>query len=185
MQQQQSMLLGLQATGSSLQAAVTEVQRRATVGADRVRRGLDERQHRVVGRLEHDRRRGRDAYVWPTDDPPVSALMARAVDRVAARAGAAERPQVEGVARRLLGEYHLPAVQEALGCLIPRALDPELDGKKPKGQAAAGAGPGGVALAAGHGQLNISLEGDLYRPVALSKGPVSYTHLTLPTTPYV
>ena len=127
-----------------------------------------ELQRRASGRL------GRDAYVWPTDEPPVSALMARAVDRVAARAGAAERPQVEGVARRLLGEYHLPAVQEALGCLIPRALDPELDGKKPKGQAAAGTGPGGVALAAGRWQLNISQEGDLYRPVALSKGLLEF-----------
>ena len=74
----------------------------------------------------------KDAWVWGRQEPPITALMARAVSEVG-RAGESLRAQVEAVGERLLGKYHLPAVKEALGCLIPAALSPELDGKKPKG----------------------------------------------------
>ena len=70
----------------------------------------------------------KDAWVWGRQEPPITALMARAVSEVG-RAGESLRAQVEAVGERLLGKFHLPAVKEALGCLIPAALSPELDGK--------------------------------------------------------
>ena len=60
------------------------------------------------------------------------ALMMRAVSEVS-RVGRAVPARVEAVAERLMGPYHLPAVKEALGCLIPASLHPDLDGTKPKG----------------------------------------------------
>ena len=96
------------------------------------------------------------------------ALMVRAVSEVS-RVGGERLAHVEAVAERLMGPYHLPAVKEALGCLIPASLHPDLDGKKPKGRAQAGGGPGGVCLKAGQWQIDVGQERDLYGSVALSK----------------
>ena len=90
----------------------------------------------------------RDAWIWAEREPPVAELMGKAASEVCG-AGKLEAWRVDAVASRLLGRLHLPAVQEALGCLIPQSLDPALDGVKPKGRAQAGSGPGGVALDAG------------------------------------
>ena len=56
--------------------------------------------------------------------------MAEAVDRVC-EAGLG-RELVCRIAERLLGRWHLPAVREALQCLIPEWLDSALDGKQRK-----------------------------------------------------
>ena len=74
--------------------------------------------------------------------------------------GPDSRAEVErvcmSVAVRLRGDLHMPAVREALGCLIPEGLHPRLDGRKPKGR-----GPGavpertGVHLAAGSWKVDV------------------------------
>ena len=99
-----------------------------------------------VGKLRRSaqgREGDKDAWLWPQQEPPIVALMEKAVSEVGGGQGA-RRARVEAVARRLLSEYHLPAVKEALGCLIPVGLHPDLDGTKPKGKVQPGSGPGGV-----------------------------------------
>ena len=68
-------------------------------------------------RLEGDK----DAWLWPGQEPPIMALMARVVAEVCG-VGKGSREHVEAVAERLMGTFHLPAVREALGCLIPGSL---------------------------------------------------------------
>ena len=46
-------------------------------------------------------------------------------------------------------EHVVPAVQESLGCLIPRNLHPAMDRVKPKGKAQAGALCASAVLVAG------------------------------------
>ena len=53
------------------------------------------------------------------------------------------------VADRLQSQWHMPALMEAAGCLIPRDLHPSMDGVKPKGNAKPGGTAGGVSVEAG------------------------------------
>ena len=120
----------------------------------------------------------KNAWLWPRQEPPIMALMLRAVSEVSS-VGVERQAQVEAVAQRLMGPYHLPAVKEALGCLIPASLHPDLDGTKPKGRAQAGGGPGGVCLKAGQWQVDVGQERGLYGSVALSKGMLEFFLIVL------
>ena len=73
-----------------------------------------------------------DAHIWPDGEPLFDELLAAQVQEL----GGGEAARVTflaGVAQRLRGELHMPAVRAALGCLIPEGLHGRLDGKKPRG----------------------------------------------------
>ncbi len=95
----------------------------------------------------------RDAWLWPGTTPDYVALLDEACDQFGLRPDdgglpvvRAERSEWLAVANRLLGEYHMPAVRKALGTLIPEALHPRLDGRKPGGEAWGGGGARGCEL---------------------------------------
>ena len=81
-----------------------------------------------------------DAWLYPEtpDEPPVDLELGTAAEGLAEASGC-DLATVLAVAERLKEAWHLPAVLEAMGCLIPPALHPRLDGLKPKGEAQAGA----------------------------------------------
>ena len=99
--------------------------------AERLLKVLRARGHEelVAARDERGQRnQTEDSWPWPPAGPDVAGLMAVAVDRVCeADLG---RELVCSVAERLLGQWHMPAVREALQCLIPEWLDPALDDKQ-------------------------------------------------------
>jgi exonuclease III len=116
-----------------------------------------------------------DAWPWPdVDEPPVVVECAAAAERLV-RDGVCELEEVLAVVDRLRGPLHLPAVLEALGCLIPRALHRRLDGVKPRGNARAGAAVVSAALVVGGWKVNVDDEravGEAGR--ALSKGSLEF-----------
>ena len=69
---------------------------------------------------------------------------------------------------------HMPAVKEALGCLIPREFNPRLDNQALKGKAVPSGPAGGVNLMAGRWNLSVSDERDLYENRALKVGMVEF-----------
>ena len=71
-----------------------------------------------------------NAWPWPPAGPDVVGEMAVAAGRVVEAGFDAERVRV--VAERLQGPLHLPAVREALQCLIPEWLGSCLDGRQKK-----------------------------------------------------
>ncbi len=71
-----------------------------------------------------------DTWPWPPAGPDVVGEVAVAVDRVCE--GGPDAELVRGVAERLQGELHAPAVREALRCLIPEWLDSALDDRQKK-----------------------------------------------------
>ena len=75
-----------------------------------------------------------DTWAWPPAGPDVAAeIAAAAAATVLRETFAAEAEPLLGVAEHLQTELHLPAVREALQCLIPEWLDPALDEKQRKG----------------------------------------------------
>jgi len=77
---------------------------------------------------------GEDAHIWPEGEPDLRSKLEEAVLLVAAdsQCGQEDIGAFREVADRLMHELHVPALREALGCLIPAALHPRLDGRKPK-----------------------------------------------------
>ena len=105
--------------------------------------------------------RQRDLWPWPdAQEPPIDAVLASAVDRVV-RAGAASQDECICVCGLLKGERQRFSVYKAMGCLIPRALDPRLDGVKPRGKARAGATTPGVKMYAGKWGISVDEVRDL------------------------
>ena len=73
-----------------------------------------------------------DKYLWSSEgEPDFKEELRRACERVAGRDKVLELQHCR-VADRLRQPLHESAVREALGCLIPPELDPNLDGKKTK-----------------------------------------------------
>ena len=114
-----------------------------------------------------------DADVWP-DGVDVSRQMALAVEDAAGH-DEGERHALAAVAERLQQPYHMPAVREALGCLIPEHLHPRLDGKKPRGSGRQGQDHIGVHLEADRWRVDVSEEACLQSDMrALSGGTLEF-----------
>jgi hypothetical protein len=84
----------------------------------------------------------------------------------------------EDVSKRLLGPWHLPAVQEALGCLIPASLDARHDGKRPRGKTHAMPSSMGAVLHAGSWKVDVNDEQALTES-RLSKGMAEFFLIAL------
>ena len=94
---------------------------------------LRARGRRKLGAARQERgqaQQGVNAWPWPPAGPDVVGEMAVAAERVIDAGFDAEL--VRAVAERLQGPLHLPAVREALQCLIPEWLDSSLDGGQRK-----------------------------------------------------
>jgi hypothetical protein len=90
--------------------------------------------------------RQRDLWPWPdAREPPIEVVLGAAVGRVV-HAGAASEDDAIRVSGLLKGERQVFSVHKAMGCLVPRSLDPRLDGVKPRGKARAGATTPGVKV---------------------------------------
>ena len=76
-------------------------------------------------------------------------------------AGAASEDDAVRVSGLLKGPRQVFDVHRAMGCLIPLALDPRLDGVKPRGKARAGATTPGVKIYAGKWNINVEEVRDL------------------------
>ena len=109
-----------------------------------------------------------DAWVWRDhSEAPVLHVLARAVDS-AVRDGVDEGDALR-VAERLQSRWHMPALLEAAGCLIPRDLHPSMDGVKPKGNATPGGTVGGVSVQAGGWGVQVGDE----RSISLDGQPLT------------
>ena len=75
-----------------------------------------------------------DVLCWQREQVPVEALLLKQAKEYA-RGDDDVAVQAIAIAQRLNGDWHRPAVLEALGCLIPGAFHPRHDGKKPRGKA--------------------------------------------------
>ena len=114
-----------------------------------------------------------DAHIWPDGEPLFDELLAAQVQELGG-GDAARVTFLAGVAQRLRGELHMPAVREALGCLIPEGLHGRLDGKKPRG-VKGDPERVGVHLEAGRWTLDVSHESALAVPGrAMSKGALEF-----------
>ena len=114
-----------------------------------------------------------DAHIWPDGEPSFDELLAAEVRELGGD-DASRVTFLTGVAQRLRGELHMPAVREALGCLIPESLHPRLDGKKPRG-VKGDAERVGVHLEAGRWALDVSAENALAVPGrAMSNGALEF-----------
>ena len=118
-----------------------------------------------------------DALIWGSEEIPYEDLLLKAAREVAAGDEAFQKVCI-AVSARLLGVYHLPAVQEALGCLIPPELDPKQDGKKPKGKQLSADVPSGVTLDAGGWKVDV-VEEQALAECRLSKGVIEFFLLIL------
>ena len=95
--------------------------------------GAEQRARLAVGGRQPDA----NAWLWPDGEPSFDARFREQVS-LYARGDVAREERAACVARRLQGELHLPAVREALGCLIPPSLHQRGDGQKPKGDVLSG-----------------------------------------------
>ena len=108
-----------------------------------------------------------DAWVWPNGEPAFDNLFAEQAEEIS-MGDQLEKLALITVAERLRGELHMPAVREALGCLIPEELHPRLDGKKPR-TAKGDAERVGVTLSAGQWKVDVSAEAALHSGRTMSK----------------
>ena len=130
---------------------------------------------RNVRRRQQEVSRGRggrwaqDSFIWADGDPDVATELARVcLDQ--ARGDADLEGHFQAVARRLLGDEiiitrcgreidrnraHLPALREALGCLVPKEFDPYFDKLPPKGKVKAVPEQTALMLTAGSWRVNI------------------------------
>ena len=102
--------------------------------------------------------RSPDAWAWPPAGPDIAAEVAAAERRVVQEGGDANL--THAVAERLQGEWHLPAVREALQRLIPEVLGPALDNLQAKAKRADPVKVG-ASLAAKCWPVDVSAEGVL------------------------
>ena len=103
----------------------------------------------------------RYAWLWPEGEPDRPGwIRDRLADAVQRWSGGDEKRMCVGTAvqERLLGDLHMPAVREALGCLYPPELNPRDDGKKPRGGLAAPSANVGVFMSAGRWRVDVSEE---------------------------
>ena len=84
------------------------------------------RRRSVAFGLSHDP----DAWLWPEEEPDLPLWLQTGVGEVVGE-GRINENAAQSVAERLLGPWHVAAVREALGCLIPRELSARFDGRKP------------------------------------------------------
>ena len=97
-----------------------------------------------------------DAYLWLDEAPAVGAMVQKAAAELAAERGI-ELGLCQCVAGRMQSELHMPAVKEALGCLIPADLHSTLDAKSARHRKM-GDVHSEVFLAAGKWRVNVCLE---------------------------
>ena len=107
-----------------------------------------------------------DTWPWPPAGPDVAGEVAAAVAQL--RVGGVHGALLVTVAGRLQSEMHMPAVREALQCLIPEWRDPVLDGLQKKG-GAADPERVGVKLAALGWSVDVSVETKLRAGQGLNK----------------
>lgn len=114
-----------------------------------------------------------DADVW-VDGVDVARQLSLAVDEECG-GDEGQRQLMQAVAERLQEPFHLPAVREALGCLVPEHLHPRLDGKKPRGLRREGGEHIGVHLEADRWRVDVSEEACLQSETrALSGGTLEF-----------
>jgi hypothetical protein len=128
---------------------------------------------RILARLEVEASKQRqrenlqcDPHEWPWTDAreaPVDQQLGVAVERLVAEK-VFRFDHALAVVERLKSPVHMPAVLDALGCLIPRSLHPRLDGVKPKGKAQAGAAVSGPMLVVGGWKMNVDDERSVVEP---------------------
>ena len=122
-----------------------------------------EKERRATGTLGQP-----DAWVWQDHaEAPVVELLERAVERLV-HAGVV-RDEAVRICERLCTRWHEPALLEAAGCLIPRALNPMMDGVAPRGRAAPGGTAGGVSVQAGGWNVQVGDE----RSITLELQPLT------------
>jgi hypothetical protein len=133
---------------------------------------------RLLGHMQVETARARrragldgDEDAWPWDDvsvPPVDEQFQLALAKECPARGAAHE-EAARVCERLRDPLHMPAVLEAIGCLIPKSLHRSLDGVKPRGKAQAGAAMGAPTLQAGTWKLDVDDE----KSIGLAGRPMS------------
>ena len=102
-----------------------------------------------------------NAWLWPEGEPPFEALLQEQASQYGG-GDAVREARAAVVARRLMEPLHMPAVREALGCLIPPLLHQRGDGQKPKGcSVSSGIAKVGVDLLAGKWKVDVSEEQQL------------------------
>ena len=115
-----------------------------------------------------------DAHIWPDGEPSFDALLGKEVKELG-REDASRVTFLAGVAQRLRGELHMPAVREARGCLIPEKLHGRLDDKKARG-VKGDVERVGVHLEAGRWTVDVSAEGAIAMPGrAMSDGVLEFS----------
>ena len=120
-----------------------------------------------------------DAWVWfDTDrkscDPDFGECFEEAIEGYAAD-DEEQRRAAWAVATRLRGEWHMPAVREKLGCLIPEWLHPKRDkaaSRTRPGKASNGAA--GLSLKAGKWELPVFQEENFLSGQMVSKGVIGF-----------
>ena len=141
----------------------------------------------IIGKLQDETIKSRsalrcegdpDAYLWPVESILFDKFMAEAVRDIAGT-DSVLLARAELVAERLLGPLHMPAVLEALGCLIPVELHPVHNGKKPgKGQPGREVPEMGVNLMAGTWGISV-FEEQMMGEGRLSKGALEFFLIVL------
>ena len=127
---------------------------------------------RVVGSMRRGSMGGKvlsdeDAHLWPDGEPDFDEVLRRVV--VEQAGGDVEREGfLMSVAQRLRGDLHMPAVREALGCLIPVELHPNLDGRAARARGGGGEDRVGVRLEAGRWKVDVGEVAMLSMAVCLS-----------------
>jgi len=110
-----------------------------------------------------------DAHIWPDGEPTVAGELSAAGTELIG-AGMYSQAQVLPIEARLCGPLHVAASRQALGCLIPPELSPDLDTMQSrKRQKAAVAAPGGVQMRAGAWRVSVFEEQCFAQGSAVSK----------------
>ena len=113
-----------------------------------------------------------DAFIWEQAQLDFDGFLATAVGE-AVGGDVARKRRFERVAERLRSELHMPAVREALGCLIPEYLHPRLDGTKPRG-ARGGGDRVGVYLEADRWRVDVAEEAMLGGSHPMAQGVLEF-----------
>ena len=125
----------------------------------------------------------KNAWIWGEKDPDFERELQEAVDALVTDERVC-RLDCERVASRLQGvvtlvggeevALHMPAVREALGCLIPAELHPRLDNRAPKKNPGAAAETGSIQIQCGGWRVNVCEEQTLNERGPLVKGLLEF-----------